>query len=141
MFFLPEARVRKAVTSNAGVYMIPTITGYGEENYGYPHSLGGTPFTDDDIATYFATPMIVHLGIADTIRDTDFPTDEAAEAQGNTRLARGHFFFNYAREAAEAAGVPFNWQLVEVPGIAHDSRGMARTPVTGVADLLYEDRK
>jgi uncharacterized protein (TIGR02145 family) len=145
MFFMPEARVRMAVTSNAGYYMIPTLTGYGSANYAFPYSLGETSgFTEADLHAYFAKNMVVHLGVADSVQDGDVDTSPAANAQSNgdpSRYKRGYFFFNYAKAAAQVAGVPFNWQIVDVPGVAHNSPRMAQTPEVGTADLLYGDRK
>ena len=144
LFFLPEARVRMVVSSNAGSYLMPTLTGYGTGNYGFPHSLKGTPYTANDLTAYFARPLIVHLGTADIAttaeQDSALPVSVEAKAQGASRFERGHYFFNFAKEAAEAASVHFNWRLVEVAGVAHNSRRMAQTDVTGAADLLYPDR-
>ena len=45
-------------------------------------------------------------------------------AQGKCRFDRGHACFEAAKREAERLGVPFRWTLVEVPGVAHDARGM-----------------
>ena len=144
MFHLPEARIRKAIASNAGSYLIPSIEGYGA-NYSYPHSLRLTPYTKENIKAYFARNMVVHTGTADisTTAD-DLPKSAAANAQGPHRHSRALYFFNFAKAAAEEMGVPFNWTLVEVPNVAHSSRGMMRGSNSssnytnvGAAYLLY----
>ncbi len=138
MFFLPAARVRMAVSSNAGVYLIPTVTGYGTDNtYGWPYSLRSTPYTQDDLNAFFARKLIVHIGTGDIVADQYFPSSAAAMAQGETRYARGKYFYEFARQAALDAGVPFNWEKVEVAGVPHSSRRMVQTSATGAADLLY----
>ncbi|MCL2416491.1 MAG: hypothetical protein FWD02_00960 [Bacteroidales bacterium] len=143
MFFLPDARIRTGIASNAGFYMMPTLTGaYGGGTFNFPYSLGGTgtTFSQADLEAYFGRNLIVHLGMADTIQDSDVSVTPGANAQSGgrpNRVERGHFFFNFAREAAEAAGVPFNWQLVEVPGVAHNSSGMIQAPTVGSAALLF----
>jgi len=144
MFHLPKARIRMAIASNSGSYMVPSLEGYGAGNYSYPHSLRGTQYKSADIAAYFARNMVVHIGTRDLCTDRDcdssLPVSLEAVAQGPSRYERGKFFYNYAKNAAAAAGVPFNWQLIEVVGVSHSSRNMARTAITGAADLLYSDR-
>jgi len=139
MFFLPEARVRMAVASNSGVWIIPSLTGYGEGSYSYPHSLKGTPYTEEDLKTYFSRPLIVHLGTADLVQDSAFPTGDAAMAQGASRYARGNYFFNFAKDAAAAGSYTFNWRKVEVTGVGHNSRRMVQYP-NGAAELLYGNK-
>jgi len=142
MFFLPDARIRTGIAANAGFYMMPTLTGeYGGGVFGFPYSLGGTgtTFNQADLEAYFARNLIVHLGVADSIQDGDVNVTPGANAQGDgpSRLSRGHFFYNFAKQKAEAMGVPFSWRLVEVPGVAHSAQGMIQAPNVGSAALLF----
>jgi len=72
--------------------------------------------------------------------DASLSMTPGAVAQGASRYERAHFFYNFAKEAAEKAGLPFNWRIVEVPEVGHSSRRMVQMPVVGAADLLYDDR-
>jgi len=132
------------VSSNPSAWVFPTTEGYGEASHSYPHSLKNTPFGEDFIATYLSRPLIVHIGTTDTASsqavDRSLSMAPAAVAQGASRFDRAHSFYKFAKEAAQKAGVPFNWRLVEVPGVGHSGRGMVRTPIVGAADLLYPDR-
>ena len=47
------------------------------------------------------------------------------DAQGLTRLVRGFSFFESVRVAAEELGVPFNWHIATVLGVAHSNTLMA----------------
>jgi hypothetical protein len=47
-------------------------------------------------------------------------------AQGTHRFARGWFFFDTMRLAAEAQGALFTWRVATVPGVGHSSAEMAR---------------
>jgi len=142
MFFLPDARIRTGIASNAGFYMMPTLTGeYGGGTFNFPYSLGGTgtTFNEVDLEAYFGRRLIIHLGMGDTVQDGDVSTTPGANAQGEgpSRLSRGHFFYNFAKQTAKTMGVPFNWILVEVPGVAHNAQRMIQAPNVGSAALLF----
>ena len=137
MFFMPNARVRMAIASNAGCYMIPQIDGYGEAKYSFPFSLKGTPYTTEDVKKYLSRNMIVHLGTADKRQDSAFPKTPAAMAQGDTRFARGHYYFDQSEQVAKNIRTFFGWQIKEVPGVGHDSRNMVQASDNGAATLLY----
>lgn len=47
-----------------------------------------------------------------------------AKAQGATRHERGLNAFKVARALAQTRGWPFNWRLVEVPGMGHRAKKM-----------------
>jgi hypothetical protein len=36
--------------------------------------------------------------------------------------------FNAAKTLAQARGFPFNWRLIELPGVGHDARKMLSAP-------------
>jgi len=77
--------------------------------------------------------------MGDTVQDGDVSTTPGANAQGEgpSRLSRGHFFYNFAKQTAKAMGAPFNWILVEVPGVAHNAQRMIQAPNVGSAALLF----
>lgn len=146
VFFLStQGRMRMAVASNPSAWIMPTTEGYGEENFGFPYSLRRTPYTMDDIAIWFSKDMVVHIGTNDTATsrevDASLSMTPGAVAQGPSRYDRAHFFFNFSKDVAEKAGLPFNWRLVEVPNTGHSSSGMITRATVGAADLLYNDRR
>ena len=40
---------------------------------------------------------------------------------GNDRLSRARNFYNYCKKLAKDRNIPFNWEYLEVPDIAHDN--------------------
>jgi poly(3-hydroxybutyrate) depolymerase len=120
LYFVPRARVTHAVAANAGWYMLPDLT------VAFPYGLKGTPVTADDLRAALARPFTVLLGDADTDPEArSLRHTPESEAQGATRFARGHYFFNYARTAAASLPAPFGWSLATAPGIDHSDKGMA----------------
>ena len=120
IFHVPDARVSRIVSANAGWYMMPD---YEQD---YPYGLRGSAVSREKLRAALQLPVIILLGEDDN--DPDHPnlrrTPEAM-AQGEYRLARGHSFFDAARLYSRQLGVPFNWQLVTVPEADHDNRLMA----------------
>lgn len=82
----------------------------------------------------YATRNVVYLlGGADTDpKGHFFDQSCAAMAQGPTRLARGHAYFNYLKGRHTDH---FMQRIVEVPGVGHDNFGMF-TSTCGVAVLF-----
>jgi hypothetical protein len=120
LFHVPGARVNQIVSANAGWYMMPD---YEQD---FPYGLRGSAVIREKLRAALQLPVTILLGEEDT--DPEHPnlrrTPEAM-AQGEHRFARGHFFFEAARAYSEQLNVPFNWQLVTVPGADHDNRLMA----------------
>ena len=120
LFFVPDARISRAVPANAGWYMMPDYA------VGFPYGLGGSGVTPEDLQRALARPVTVLLGAQDT--DPDHPslrrTPEALQ-QGTTRLERGQRFYATAGAYAERQGVAFDWRQVLVPGVGHDNALMA----------------
>ncbi len=120
LYFVPEARITRAIAANAGWYMLPELATE------FPYGLKGTPADAAALRTAFARPVVVLLGEADTdpghqsLRHTP-----ETDAQGLHRFARGRYFFARAMAAADAMETPFNWKLATAPGIAHSNKGMA----------------
>jgi poly(3-hydroxybutyrate) depolymerase len=120
LMYLPEARVHRAVSANAGWYTMPAA------GSAYPYGLQGSGVTDTGLRQALQRPMAIMLGTSDT--DTRHPnlrrTPEAM-AQGPHRFARGESYFAAGRRAASDQGVPFGWTLQRVEGVVHDNAGMA----------------
>lgn len=117
--FMPQVRLHRAVSANAGWYTLP------DADTAYPYGLKGTPFaTQEHLRTLFARELAVHLGTADTGR-TGLNTSEGAEAQGANRYSRGCHYMTCAEEQCGRTGVPFIWSKTEVEGVAHEYAKMA----------------
>ena len=120
IFHVPEARVSQIVSANAGWYMMPD---YGRD---FPYGLRRSAVTRDNLAAALQLPVTILLGEEDN--DPDHPNlrrrPEAME-QGAHRLERGYSFFEAAGAYAQQKNIPFNWQLVTVPGADHDNSLMA----------------
>ncbi len=120
LYFVPQARLTRAIAANAGWYMLPALA------VEFPYGLKGTAVDAAALRTAFARPVVILLGEADidpnhaALRHTP-----EADAQGLYRFARGHYFFAQARLAAASMKTPFNWTLATAPGIAHSNKGMA----------------
>ena len=124
IYFVPAARVERAVSANAGWYMLPDLT------TAFPYGLKGTPVTETDLRHALALPLVVLLGTADTDPQArSLRVTPEAEAQGPFRLARGKFFLARGEEAARALKTPFGWRLAFVPGVAHSDQEMALSAV------------
>jgi hypothetical protein len=72
---------------------------------------------------YLAAKITVLLGEED-VGSRNLATNEEAEEQGATRLARGQNVFREAAATARTNGWAFNWRLAMVPGAGHNARTM-----------------
>jgi hypothetical protein len=92
----------------------------------FPWGLKGTALDHEALTAAFARRVVVLLGDRDIDPNhPSLPRDPGAQAQGSHRLARGRLFYATAEAAAKRLGVPFNWSLSLVPGVAHSNAGMA----------------
>jgi hypothetical protein len=128
LYYVPGARVKRAIAANAGWYTMPDF------GIRYPYGLAESGVTEEVLAGYFARDLVVLLGDADTLReDDDLRKTPEAELQGAHRFDRGRTFYRVARARAEALGVDFNWRLQEVQGAGHSNAEM-----TPAAALLVD---
>ena len=124
LYFVPDARVARAVAANAGWYTMP------DPDVDFPYGLRDSGVSPDMLAKTLRLPLTILLGEEDT--DPDHPSlnrDPAAMAQGPYRFARGQAFHATAEAAARRLGVPLAWRLDTVPGADHDNRLMAPAAV------------
>lgn len=123
--FLPNARYSRAVAANAGVYDLPVFSiPYNEMG------LGNSPLPRQELPVVFGRKLIVMSGEADTNpNDSALANFPAAEAQGKTRFERALFYYKTAQAEAGRLNVPLNWEYHPVPGVGHDSWGMANASV------------
>ena len=127
---MPNARYRRAVAANAGYYTLPTVDGPDP----YPFSLKGTSATAETLRTDFGRELVILLGENDTDpKDPDLYHSPEADKQGLFRFARGQYFYQMGKTAADAAKAKFQWRQILVPGVGHSNEHMA----AAAAESLY----
>ena len=111
--------IGRAVTANSGWYMLPDLS------INYPDGMGGLGLDDSFARRYLSKNLTILLGDADANPDApDLPRNEAAQAQGPHRLARGLWHYEYCRKVAQRLGTCFGWRLETVPGAVHVDQAM-----------------
>ena len=121
--FVPS-EARRIVVANAGSYVFPSL------EIDAPFGLGKVYSAAEGEAAlrrYLEQPLTIYLGQGD-IRDDERNDYPEALAQGASRFQRGVNVFNAAKTLAQTRGWPFNWRLVELPGVGHDARKMLAAP-------------
>lgn len=120
LYFVPGARVEKAVAANAGWWTLP------DPGVKFPYGLGDSGVSEAALRTALQRPLTVLLGTADTDPNhVHLRRTPEALAQGPHRFARGHTFFTAGQTRAAALGVPLSWQLSTAPGVDHNDARMA----------------
>lgn len=120
VLFVPDAKVRLAISANAGWYTMP------DPDVSYPYGLADAQSTEAGLQAALGSPLVVLLGKEDNdpnhkhLRKTP-----EAESQGPHRLARGRSFFSQASARAQALDVPLAWRCIEVPRVGHSNTRMA----------------
>jgi hypothetical protein len=127
MLFVPENRVERAVSANAGWYTMPDL------EVEFPYGLRTSPSTEATLRRALGAKLTILLGEQDTETEADnLRSTAGAEAQGPNRLARGRSFYDAGFRAAAKLGTPFAWTLQTVPGAEHEDAQMA----PAAADIL-----
>lgn len=124
-------RMSRAVSANAGSYMLPTRA---EK---WPFGLSGAPAGAWNPRRAFAAPLTLLLGGADNDpAHQSLPRQPEAVRQGPHRLARGLAFHSAARAEAKRLATGFAWSCAIVPGVGHDNGRM-----TAFAAPLFSGRR
>jgi poly(3-hydroxybutyrate) depolymerase len=121
--FVPT-EARRIVVANAGSYVFPSLE--IDAPFGLGKVYSGTQ-GEAALRRYLEQPLTIYLGQGD-IRDDERNDYPEALAQGASRFQRGVNVFNAAKTLAQMRGWPFNWRLVELPGVGHDARKMLAAP-------------
>lgn len=134
--FLPGARVNGAVAANAGWYTLP----FDDSRSGMrlPYSLYGLPQGFVNKRSLLGSPLTILLGSDDTSLAVDNPnlrSNTGAMEQGPHRLARGLNYYLLGRDVAEGLGIPFRWNVQEVPDVGHNARWM----IPPAAHILFAE--
>jgi pimeloyl-ACP methyl ester carboxylesterase len=118
--FIPN-QARRIVIANPSTWVLPSLADAP------PYGFRGVPSAETLLQRYLAAPVTVLLGQEDT-GSKNLVENDAAEAQGATRFARGESTFHQAEAVARQHGWPFNWRLVEVPGVGHNAKSIFASP-------------
>lgn len=132
VLFQRKNRIALAVTANAGSYTLP------DHSVAFPFGLKDSGLADEGLKAALQVPLLILLGEKDIdTNDKYLPKNPGAIAQGPTRLARGHCFFESAEAASQRLDTPLRWTKQIVPGVGHDNSRMA--PVA--AKLMFETNR
>lgn len=117
MLFMPTARVRTVIAANPGFYTLPDL------NAVFPYGLRNSPhpITNKDLKNWTTRKLILMRGTADILRTENLRQSPEADAQGQNRFERAAFMFSKVKSFNPKT----TWQLIEVPNVAHDQKGMA----------------
>ncbi len=138
--FRPDSRATAIVAANPGWYTMPEwrTEKAAPNTEPFPYSLVGSPAGEAELRRALARKLYLILGEKDTDPDDEnLNNSEQAKKQGAMRVERGENFFMAATSAAQALGVPFAWELVEAPDVAHDGATMSKI----AADTLFGKKK
>jgi poly(3-hydroxybutyrate) depolymerase len=121
VLFMPEARIDRAISANAGWYTMP------DPAIPFPYGTKDAPITQAVLARALGKSLTVLLGTADTdTADPDLRKTDEANRQGPHRFARGQRFHAEGRDLAGRLGVRFGWTIEFVPGVGHTNALMAK---------------
>ena len=126
--FVPT-EAKRIVVANPGSYVFPSL------DIAAPYGLGKVYAGADgeaELKRYLAQPLTIYLGEGDT-REDDWDNSPDALAQGASRHQRGVNAFNAGKALAQARDWPFNWRLMELPGVGHSARKMFAAPQASAA--------
>lgn len=124
MLFHDSPYVEKAVISSPGWYTFLDTT------QNYPYGVKNLPFVSrETLRNYLAKPIILQLGVGDTIREWYLRKTPEAEAQGANRYERGRTFYDSLAQLAARNGWPLKWTELQTLGIGHHSGLMGQAAV------------
>lgn len=126
MLFRPDHRAAVAVAANPGWYTMPE---WREDRKvePFPYSLVKARVGEKELRRALERRFVLMLGEKDNDPNAEnLSKTEGALKQGANRFERGENFFKAATAAARELGVTFAWELVEVPGVAHEGQAMSR---------------
>ncbi len=120
LYYMPDARVKRYISANAGWYTLPSL------DVAYPYGLDGSGVTEAQLAAVLEKDVVIMLGREDVDRsDPDLRKTSEADEQGPNRFARGLTMFESAKSASDQLGANFNWRLAIVDGASHSNAQMA----------------
>ncbi|MDF1864443.1 MAG: hypothetical protein P1U70_06395 [Saprospiraceae bacterium] len=95
------------------------------------------PILEENLVTSFSKKLVLFNGELDNENETGgtLLRSPTVDKQGLHRIERGHFFYNWSKDKAEAWGTDFNWELKIIPGVGHNHRKIGDF----AAKYLYEE--
>lgn len=132
ILFYPQSKAQRVLASNSGFYTLPDF------DTKLPFGIDGTTITEEGLKSAFSQELVLFLGELDNENETGgtMLRSSSADIQGTHRLARGQYFYDYARSKARELNVPFNWEMVIIPGVGHDQRNMGKA----ASQYLYDPK-
>lgn len=126
MLFLPKNHVRLAIAANPGFYTLPDL------ELDFPYGLRKSPIviSKQQLLDWTNANLILMRGTADIQRTESLRQTPEADAQGRTRFERAAFMF----AKIKAFNPNTRWTLIDVPGVAHDQKGMAAAAQKVIVD-------
>jgi len=121
--FVPLSASR-IVLANPSTWVLPDLNTAAPFGFG---GLGDADSAEQRLRAYLAQPVSVLLGQQDT-KSKHLARSPQADAQGKNRHERGLRAFQAAQETARQHNWPFNWRLIEVPGVGHNATAMFASP-------------
>ena len=120
LFLADKIKADLVIAANAGTYLLP------DENVNYPYGFKNISAGTKEMKRAYAQKTIILLGESDVNRTyRGFPKTPADDKQGLNRFERGKNFFNKSQKKAKELKTKFNWRLVTVPNVGHNSIKMA----------------
>jgi hypothetical protein len=121
ILFNPHSHADRVIAANAGLYTLPDMN--------RPPLLGlaGTGMTEEDLRASLSKKLIIMAGENDTYEHSGgmLLHTPLIDQTGADRLARAHYFYNSAQDAAARLHVDLAWTLSIVPDTGHDYRAMS----------------
>ncbi len=118
----PESRVKTAIAANAGLYT------FIDQSVEYPYGVKNIELQSGQVKNAFEKQLVLMTGELDNSPDLGtFTTTDLAMRQGDNRLERGAYFFEYSKEYAAKNKFTFNWKLDTVKNVGHDYKKMAES--------------
>lgn len=122
--FIPLPAASRIVLANPSTWVLPDLTTAAPFGFG---GIGDAGSSQQLLQAYLAQPITVLLGQQDT-KSKNLARSPQADAQGKNRHERGLRAFQAAQEIARTRNWPFNWRLIEVPGVGHNATAMFASP-------------
>lgn len=128
--FYPKSKANRIIAANSGFYTLPDLETpllFGTQDMN---------ILKEDFRSIFNQKLVLYLGELDNASETGgtLLRSISADKQGLHRLARGNYFYKYSKQLAKQLGFPFNWELIIIPEVGHDHRGMGNA----AGKYLYE---
>jgi pimeloyl-ACP methyl ester carboxylesterase len=130
VMFKPEANFNKVIASAAGWYTVPNLT------VSFPYGYSNSPLEFSSLTDLYQQELTILIGELDNDPNASgLRHNEFADAQGDDRLERAQYFYNFALEDSQQLGVTLNWRIEVNSGAGHNYIVAASKG----ADILYND--